>query len=65
MTYASNAEFNLQRLIQDEIDDFTPEELQEMEKHLFEMELILMDAVAVKRAGGEHLVHWEAAGFLN
>ena len=29
---------------------------------LLEMELCLMDNIAVKVAGGEHLVHWEAAG---
>jgi len=28
---------------------------------LLEMELMLMDAVALKRAGGEHMVHWDAA----
>jgi len=55
MTYASDVDLNLARLIQDDIRDFTPEEV-------LEMELALMDAVAIKVAGGEHLVHWEAAG---
>jgi len=55
MTYASDVDLNLARLIQDDIRDFTP-------KEVLEMELALMDAVAIKVAGGEHLVHWEAAG---
>ena len=55
MTYASDAELNLAALIQDQITDFTAEEVLEMELHL-------MDAIAIKRAGGDHLVHWEAAG---
>ena len=29
---------------------------------LLELELALMDTVAIKRAGGEHLVHWEPSG---
>ena len=28
-------------------------------------ELHLMDAIAIKRAGGEHLVHWEVSGDYN
>ena len=56
--FASDAELNLHEVIFDDITDFTDEEILEMELHL-------MDAVAIKRAGGEHLVHWEAAGFLN
>jgi len=55
MTYASDVDLNLARLIQDDIRDFTAEEV-------LEMELALMDAIAIKVAGGEHLVHWEAAG---
>lgn len=26
------------------------------------LELHLMDCVAIKKAGGEHMVHWDAAG---
>jgi len=55
MTYASDVDLNLARLIQDDIRDFTPEEVLEMELHL-------MDAIAIKVAGGEHLVHWDSAG---
>jgi hypothetical protein len=55
MTYAIDQDLNLARLIFDDITDFTDEEILEMELHL-------MDAVAIKRAGGEHLVCWEAAG---
>ena len=55
MTYASDVDLNLARLIQDDIRDFTPEEVLEMELHL-------MDAIAIKQAGGEHLVCWEASG---
>jgi hypothetical protein len=51
----SDADLNLAQLIFDDIRDFTPEEILEMELHL-------MDAVAIKQAGGEHLVLWEAAG---
>lgn len=29
---------------------------------LLELELALMDTVAIKRAGGDHLVHWETCG---
>ena len=36
-------------------EDFTPEEI-------LQMELTLMDVLAVKHAGAEHLVHWDAAG---
>jgi len=32
------------------------------EDQLLELELALMDNIAIKRAGGETLVHWEAAG---
>jgi len=55
MTYASDVDLNLARLIQDDIRDFTPEEV-------LEMELALMDAVAIKVAGCEYLVCWDAAG---
>ena len=55
MTYASDVDLNLARLIQDDIRDFTPEEV-------LEMELALMDAIAIKVSGGEHLVCWDAAG---
>ena len=55
MNYASDAELNLAMLIQDDIRDFTAEEVLEMELHL-------MDAIAIKVAGGEHLVCWDSAG---
>ena len=55
MTYASDPELNLWALLQDQRSDFTEEEVLEMELHL-------MSAVAIKQAGGEHLVHWEASG---
>ena len=58
MNYVSDAELNLAALIQDQITDFTEEEVLDMELHL-------MDAIAIKRAGGEHLVHWHAAGEYN
>ena len=32
------------------------------EDQLLELELALMDTIAVKRAGGESLVHWEISG---
>lgn len=32
---------------------------------MFEMELHLMDCVAVKTAGDEHLVHWQASEVLH
>ena len=32
---------------------------------MFEMELHLMDCVAVKTAGNEHLVHWEASEVIH
>jgi len=51
----SDADLNLARLIFDDITDFTAEEV-------LEMELALMDSIAIKQAGGEHLVHWDAAG---
>jgi len=51
----TDAELNLAQLIFDDVRNFTPEEILDMELHL-------MDAIAIKRAGGEHLVHWEAAG---
>lgn len=51
----SNANLKLAQLIFDDITDFTDEEV-------LEMELALMDAIAIKQAGGEHLVHWEACG---
>ena len=54
----SDADLNLAQLIFDDVRDFTAEEV-------LEMELALMDAIAIKRAGGEHLVHWEAAGDYN
>jgi len=50
----SDADLNLARLIFDDIRDFTAEEV-------LEMELALMAAVAIKQAGGEHLVLWDAA----
>lgn len=31
------------------------------DSQILDMELVLMDAIATKRAGGEHMVHWEAA----
>jgi len=54
----SDADLNLAQLIFDDVRDFTAEEV-------LEMELALMDAIAIKQAGGEHLVHWEAAGDYN
>ena len=51
----SDADLKLSRMIFDNVTDFTEEEI-------LEMELALMAAVAVKVAGGEHLVHWDAAG---
>jgi len=51
----SDADLNLARLIFDDIRDFTAEEV-------LEMELALMDSIAIKVAGGEHLVLWDAAG---
>ena len=50
-----NSGQNLADLILDDIQDFTEEEVLEMELHL-------MDAIAIKQAGGDHLVCWEAAG---
>ena len=55
---ASDPELNLWALLQEQRMDFTEDELLEMELHLF-------DAIAIKRAGGEHLVHWEASGDYN
>ena len=55
MKLESDVQLNLAQLIFDDVTDFTPEEILEMELHL-------MDAVAIKQAGGEHLVLWEAAG---
>jgi len=46
--------FNLARAIHDDVVDFTEDEV-------LDMELVVMDALAVKRAGGDHLVHWDAA----
>ena len=45
----------LQAAIEGQITEF-PDEV------LFEMELHLMDCVAVKTAGAEYLVHWQASG---
>ena len=39
--------------------DGVPEEM------ILPMELHLMECVAVKHAGGEHLVHWQASEELN
>ena len=54
----TDVELNLAQLIFDDITDFTAEEVLDMELHL-------MDAIAIKRAGGEHMVHWDAAGNYN
>ena len=50
-----DSSINLADVIFDDVRDFTGEEILEMEMHL-------MDAIAIKVAGGEHLVCWEAAG---
>ena len=54
----ADVDLKLHQVIFDDITDFDDEEI-------LDMELALMDAIAIKRAGGEHLVHWTAAGDYN
>jgi len=42
------------------IDDNLPEDHPVTGDQMLDAELYLMDALATKRAGGEHLVHWDA-----
>jgi len=54
MIYQDDVEFNLACLLADGDEDFTDEETADMG-------LYLMQCVAIKAAGDEHLVHWEAS----
>jgi hypothetical protein len=58
MIYQDDVELNLALLLADGEEDFSDVETAEMGLHL-------MQCVAIKAAGEEHLVHWEASEALH
>lgn len=47
------------------VPNFCIQDLVVTDSQLLDMNLLLMDAFAIKRAGGEHMVDWEAEEILN